>query len=310
MAQVTRNGKLVHTEGDLPTVGTLAPPFVLTNADMEDVGLNAFAAKATVLNILHSLDTPVCAASARRFHGTLGTMQGVVVLNISADLPFAQKRFCADEKLSHLTNLSTFRSPSFGADFGVRYIDGPLAGLMSRAVLVLDEDHKVVHAQQVSEVSQEPDYDAVLEALKPFALEKGVPAEASVPDRQKTVLILDDESSIRDLMRSVLSRLGYDVTATCTGDEAIAAYRKQLEQGRAFDLVIVDLRLGDEMGGTEVLASLKTMNPKVTVVACSGSFSGSTADTTSEDGFAAFLSKPFQVGELRSLVARFLGATH
>jgi thiol peroxidase len=299
MTQVTRHGNLVHTEGELPSVGSVAPPFSLTNADLQDVSLEACDGQATVLNILHSVDTPVCAASVKRFRDALGGLEGVTVLHISADLPFAQKRFCASEQLQGLAMLSTFRSPAFGTDYGVRYTDGPLAGLMSRSVLVLDRDHRVVHAEQVGEVSLEPDYDAVLAAVRGLGIEPAAPRRAGV-------LVLDDELAIRELMKSILGRLGHDVTVTETADAAMAAYREQFEKGQAFDLVIVDLHLGDSIGGAEVMAELRRVNPEVNVVACSGSYAGNSRMVETEHGFAAFLPKPFQVADLRDLAARFL----
>lgn len=166
MATITLKGTPIQTAGTLPKVGTLAPAFKLTQADLSDVGLEAFAGKKKVLNIVPSLDTSVCALSAARFNKEAGSLADTVVINISADLPFAQKRFCESQSLKQVVNLSTFRAASFGKDYGVVIVTGPLAGLMSRAVLVLDRDNKVVYAEQVPEIAQEPDYDAVLFALK------------------------------------------------------------------------------------------------------------------------------------------------
>jgi len=166
MATITLKGNPIHTAGELPPNGKLAPGFRLTNADLGDVGLDAFAGKKKVLNIVPSLDTGVCAASARRFNAAAGQLADTVVINISADLPFAQKRFCDAEGLKHVTTLSTFRSPDFGRSYGVGITDGPLAGLMSRAVIVLDASNVVRHTEQVPEIVQEPDYDKALSALK------------------------------------------------------------------------------------------------------------------------------------------------
>jgi thiol peroxidase len=166
MATITLKGTPIQTAGTLPKVGTTAPAFKLTQADLSDVGLEAFAGKKKVLNIVPSLDTAVCALSAQRFNREAGALADTVVINISADLPFAQKRFCESQSLKQAVNLSTMRSPSFGRDYGVVIVTGPLAGLMSRAVLVMDRDNKVVYAEQVPEIAQEPNYEATLFALK------------------------------------------------------------------------------------------------------------------------------------------------
>ena len=133
--------------------------------DLSDKGLADFRGKAKILNIVPSLDTPVCAVSARKFNEEISRRQGVVLLNISADLLFAQKRFCESNGLQNVITLSTFRSAAFGTDYGVLIISGPLAGLMSRAVVVLDGQDKVLHVEQVPDIAQEPDYAAALAAL-------------------------------------------------------------------------------------------------------------------------------------------------
>lgn len=166
MVTVTLNGTPCRLAGELPAVGAVAPPFQLTAADLSDVGLDRFAGRVKLLNIVPSLDTSVCATSARRFHEALERWPDVVLLNISADLPFAQKRFCDAGGLNRIVTLSTFRSHAFGTDYGVRIEDGPLAGLMARAVLVLSRDNRVVHAQLVPEITREPDYDAALAAVE------------------------------------------------------------------------------------------------------------------------------------------------
>ncbi len=165
MAVITFKGNPIHTFGSLPPVGSLCPDFRLTAADLSDKTLKDFAGKTKILNIVPSLDTGVCQASARRFNAEAAKRPDVVIINISADLPFAQKRFCDSEGLTNVVNLSTMRSPEFGNDFGVRIVDGPLAGLLSRAVLVVDASNRVRHAQQVPEIAQEPDYAAALAAL-------------------------------------------------------------------------------------------------------------------------------------------------
>lgn len=165
MATITLKGTPIHTSGDLPRAGAKAPAFKLTNAELADVGLDQFAGKTKILNIVPSLDTGVCAASARRFNEEVARLDGTALINISADLPFAQKRFCESEGLKNIVSLSTLRAPSFGKDYGVLITDGPLAGLMSRAVLVLDAQDRVVYAEQVPEIAQEPNYDAALKAV-------------------------------------------------------------------------------------------------------------------------------------------------
>lgn len=163
MAQITLRGNPIHTAGDLPAVGSTAPAFSLLDTGLAEVGLDAYPGKK-VLNVFPSLDTPVCANSIRRFNQEAAGRDGVTVLNVSADLPFAHKRFCATEGIDNAVGLSTFRS-SFADDYRVKIVDGPLAGLCSRAVLVLDEHNRVVHAEQVPEIGQEPDYGAALAAL-------------------------------------------------------------------------------------------------------------------------------------------------
>ena len=166
MATITLKGTAIQTIGSLPKVGSKAPAFILTGGDLIDVGLKNFAGKMKVLNIVPSLDTSVCALSAQRFNQEMSTLGDTVVINISADLPFAQKRFCESQGLKNITNLSTLRSPAFGKDYGVVITTGPLTGLMSRAVLVLDKQDKVVYTEQVPEIAQEPNYDAALAEVK------------------------------------------------------------------------------------------------------------------------------------------------
>ncbi len=165
MASITFKGSPVATAGSLPAVGTRAPGFTLTKGDLSETQLADYAGKTVVLNIFPSIDTPVCAASVRRFNEAVGAKPGAVVLCVSADLPFAQGRFCAAEGLSHVVPLSAFRSPGFGTAYGVTITGGPLRGLLARAVLVLDAAGKVRHSQLVPEIAQEPDYAAALRAL-------------------------------------------------------------------------------------------------------------------------------------------------
>jgi thiol peroxidase len=166
MATITLRGNTIHTSGELPKTGEKAPDFRLTRSDLGDVSLKDFAGKRKILNIVPSLDTGVCAASARRFNQEAAKLQNVVILSISNDLPFAQARFCAAEGIKEVVSLSELRSREFGDAYGVRISDGPMAGLLSRAVVVLDENDKVLYTEQVPEIAQEPDYDKVLSALQ------------------------------------------------------------------------------------------------------------------------------------------------
>jgi thiol peroxidase len=165
MATITLKGNPIHTSGDLPAIGTKAPDFKLTGSDLRDVSLKDFAGKKKVLNIVPSLDTPVCATSTRRFNQEADKLGGAVILTVSNDLPFAQKRFCAAEGISSVVPLSELRSRDFGNDYGIRITDGPMAGLLGRAVVVIDEEDKVIYTEQVPEIAQEPNYEAVLAAL-------------------------------------------------------------------------------------------------------------------------------------------------
>jgi len=166
MARITFKGSPIRTVGTLPAVGSIAPAFRLTGADLSDVTLDNFSGARKILNIVPSLDTPVCALSAKRFNEEIARLSGIVLLTISADLPFAQKRFCENQSLKNVVSLSTFRSPDFGTTYGVQIAEGPLAGLMSRAVLVLDRANRILWTEQVPEIAQEPDYATVWVALK------------------------------------------------------------------------------------------------------------------------------------------------
>lgn len=165
MSKVTLGGNPIDVAGRFPQAGDAAPAFKLTGADLADVGLDAFAGKRKVLNIVPSLDTPVCAASARKFNEEAGKLADTVVLVVSADLPFAAKRFCETEGLKNVHTLFTFRNPAFARDYGVAITSGPLAGITARAVVVIDANDKVVYAQRVAEIKEEPDYAAALAAL-------------------------------------------------------------------------------------------------------------------------------------------------
>jgi thiol peroxidase len=166
MAQVTLGGNPITVTGDFLKKGENAPDFSLTNKDLKDVGLGDFAGRRKVLNIVPSLDTPVCQKSTRVFNERAGALPNTTVLVISADLPFAMNRFCGAEGLNNVVTLSTMRGREFHRRYGVDIADGPLKGLTARGVVVLDEHNKVVHAQLVPEIKQEPDYDAALAALK------------------------------------------------------------------------------------------------------------------------------------------------
>ena len=165
MAKVTLNGDPIQTTGELPEVGQKAPGFTLVDKDLADRSLSDFATKKKLLNIVPSLDTPVCAESTRRFNEYAANHDDTVMLIISADLPFAQQRFCGDEGLDNVVPLSMMRDKAFARDYGVLLEDGPLAGVTARAVVVLDEGDRVVYRQLVPEIADEPDYDEALQAL-------------------------------------------------------------------------------------------------------------------------------------------------
>ncbi len=165
MAQITLHGTPINTNGDLPAVGSTAPDFRLVDGKLNDLSLADFAGKKKLISIVPSLDTPTCATSTKVFNEKLGGRDDVVVLVISADLPFAQGRFCAAEGTADVKTLSMMRSRNFAKDYGILIEDGPLAGITGRAALVLDADNKVLHAELVPEIGQEPDYEAAIVAL-------------------------------------------------------------------------------------------------------------------------------------------------
>jgi thiol peroxidase len=166
MSQVTLGGNPIHTSGELPAVGTAAPDFTLTKPDLTSVTKADLAGQRVVLNIFPSVDTGVCATSVRTFNKRAGEAANTVVLCVSADLPFAAGRFCGAEGLDQVTPASDFKNKEFGDAYGVRLVDGKLAGLLARSVVVLDEQGQVIHSQLVPEIAQEPDYDAALAVLK------------------------------------------------------------------------------------------------------------------------------------------------
>jgi thiol peroxidase len=164
MATVDHRGTQVHTVGDLPAVGSALPAFTLTGSDMEEFGADVASGRRLVLNIFPSLDTRTCAMSVRRFNELAAGLADTVVVCVSADLPYAQARFCGAEGIENVVVGSSFRS-SFGTDFGVTLVDGRMRGLLSRAVVVADAEGTVLYTEQVPVISQEPDYDAALAAL-------------------------------------------------------------------------------------------------------------------------------------------------
>ncbi len=165
MAKITLKGNPINTLGELPVIGSEAKDFTLVAADLSEKTLADFKGSKVVLNIFPSLDTGTCAASVRYFNKVAGEQANTKVLCISRDLPFAQARFCGAEGLDNVITLSDFREGAFGKDYGLQIVDGPLQGLLSRVVIVLDEDGKVTYTQQVPEIVDEPNYDEVLKAL-------------------------------------------------------------------------------------------------------------------------------------------------
>ncbi len=165
MTTITLEGNEINTVGELPATGSKAPEFTLTNAELAEVSLSDFSEKNIIMNIFPSIDTGVCAESTRKFNAAAGSLDDTVVLCISADLPFALSRFCGAENLANVVTLSTFRNPEFGDNYRLRIMDGPIAGLMSRAVVVIGTDGNISYSQQVPEITEEPDYDAALASL-------------------------------------------------------------------------------------------------------------------------------------------------
>lgn len=165
MAKITLQGNPVNTSGELPAKGSVARDFKVTKGDLSEASLSTYGAKFKVLNIFPSIDTGTCAKSVRRFNEEASKLDNTVVINVSADLPFAQARFCGSEGLKNVENVSTFRS-TFGKDWGLEITDSPLKGLLSRAVVVLSPDNKVLHTEQVGEIANEPNYDAALKSFR------------------------------------------------------------------------------------------------------------------------------------------------
>ncbi len=165
MASITIEGNEINTNGNLPEVGSTAPDFTLTNGELGDVSLASYAGKKKLLNIVPSLDTGICATSTKTFNESASSHDDTVFLTISSDLPFAQGRFCEAENVDKVQTLAIMRDRNFSKDYGVLLIDGPLKGITARAVVVLDEDNKVIYTELVPEIVQEPDYDSALAVL-------------------------------------------------------------------------------------------------------------------------------------------------
>lgn len=165
MATVTFKGGPVETAGDLPAVGSAAPDFALCKGDLSTASLKDYAGKNVVLNIFPSVDTPTCASSVKKFNEEAAKLENTVVLCVSEDLPFAQGRFCGAEGIENVETLSSFRSPDFGKTYGTSILSEPLNGLQSRAIVVIDGDGNVKHAEHVAEIADEPNYEAALGAI-------------------------------------------------------------------------------------------------------------------------------------------------
>lgn len=165
MAEIMLKGNPIHTAGNLPEIGSQAPDFSLTKTDLSDVTLSDLKGKRVILNVFPSIDTAVCAMSVRRFNEEVSRLENTEVLCASLDLPFAHNRFCGAEGIEGVSAVSELRTRDFGNDYGLRIVDGPLAGLLSRAVIVIDESGKIIYTEQVPEIAQEPDYQSAVAVL-------------------------------------------------------------------------------------------------------------------------------------------------
>tara|TARA_B100000427_G_scaffold173061_1_gene143854 strand:+ start:175 stop:672 length:498 start_codon:yes stop_codon:yes gene_type:complete len=165
MVEITLQGNKINTNGDVPKVGSAAPDFVLVDSDLNDISLSNYDGKNIILNIIPSLDTPVCQKSTKIFNEKASSLSDVVVLAVSADLPFAMKRFCSAESIESVKPMSMMRSRNFAKDYGVLLVDGPLSGITARAVVVIDKDKKIIHSELVQEIANEPNYEAALNSL-------------------------------------------------------------------------------------------------------------------------------------------------
>jgi thiol peroxidase len=166
MTTITLKGQPIHTVGKLPITGDIAPDFTLTRDDFTEIMIDNFPGKKIIMSIFPSIDTSVCSQSTRQFNEYANKLDNIVILCVSADLPFALNRFCAAEGLKNIVMASTYRHPEFGTNYGVTIVDGPLAGLLSRAVVVVNPSHVVLYSEQVPEIAQEPHYEALLSALE------------------------------------------------------------------------------------------------------------------------------------------------
>ena len=166
METVYLKGTPCHTYGSLPEVGDKAPCYTFVDKDLKEISCMDFLDRRVILNVFPSLDTPVCAASVRRFNVEAAGLKNTTVICVSMDLPFAMERFCTANGIDNVVVASAFRSPLFAQKFGVQMVDGPLAGLLARSIFVLDEDRKIIYSQLVSEITHEPDYQAAIAALK------------------------------------------------------------------------------------------------------------------------------------------------
>ena len=165
MATITISGNTIHTSGELPATGSMAPDFKLVKSDLSEFSLSDLKGKKVLLNIFPSLGTGICSASVRKFNEKAAGLTNTVVLAISKDLPFAAKEFCTTNGIENVITLSVFRHPDFGKNYGVDILDGPFAGLLARCVIILDETGKVIYTEQVPEIGQEPDYEKALKSL-------------------------------------------------------------------------------------------------------------------------------------------------
>ena len=165
MAEITLQGNKVNTNGDIPQIGSSAPDFILVDSDLNDLSLSNYDGKNIILNIIPSLDTPVCQKSTKIFNEKASNLSDVIVLAVSADLPFAMKRFCSAESIESVKPMSMMRSRNFAKDYGVLLVDGPLSGITARAVVVINKDKKIIHSELVQEIANEPNYDGALNSL-------------------------------------------------------------------------------------------------------------------------------------------------
>ncbi|MCM1066467.1 MAG: thiol peroxidase [Muribaculaceae bacterium] len=172
METVYFKGTPCHTYGNIPAVGTKAPCFSLVTKDLADIRCTDYEGKRVVLNVFPSLDTPVCAASVRRFNKEAAALDNTAVICVSMDLPFAMSRFCSAEGIENVIAASAFRSPTFSQQYGLQIVDGPLAGLLARAVIVLDEQHNVIFSDLVEEITNEPDYEGAISVLQSLSHKK------------------------------------------------------------------------------------------------------------------------------------------